>query len=83
MNRTAASMRVDLLIASNEIVIAAERGDHLHVTPYRGKCERRAILSYLECAGAKARAIVYSHEAPTGPVGVDVKSGEPYTWVGA
>ncbi|MBS2132366.1 hypothetical protein KEX41_29735 (plasmid) [Burkholderia thailandensis] len=83
MNRIAASMRVDLLIASNDVVIAAERGDRLHVTPYRGKCERRAILSFLDCAGLKARAIVYSHETPTGPVGLDVKSGEPYSWIGA
>ncbi|SAL73201.1 hypothetical protein AWB69_08948 [Caballeronia udeis] len=81
MNRIASSLQVDLLIASNDVVITAEASDGVHVTPYRGKCNRRAILSFLESAGAKARAIVYSHEDKVGPIGLDVLSGEPFTWI--
>lgn len=83
MNRVSSSLQMDLLIASNDVIITAEADDGVHVTPYRGKCNRRAILSFLEAAGAKARAIVYSHEEKTGPVGLDVQSGEPYVWIAA
>ncbi|WP_281663526.1 hypothetical protein [Paraburkholderia fungorum] len=81
MNRIASSLQVDLLIASNDVVITAEASDGVHVTAYRGKCNRRAILSFLESAGAKARAIVYSHEDNVGPVGLDVLSCEPFMWI--
>ena len=83
MNIIARAMQLDLLIESNEVVITAEVPDGVHVTPYRGKCNRNAILSFLEFAGKKARAIVYSHEAKTGPVGVDVASGEAIAWTPA
>lgn len=83
MNRVSSCLQLDLLIASNDVIITAGAGDGVQVTPYRGKCNRRAILSFLEAAGAEARAIVYSHEEKTGPVGLDVQSGEPYVWVAA
>ena len=83
MNRITGSLQMDLLIASNDVVIAAEAGERERVTPYRGKHDRRAILSFLDMAGSKARAIVYSHDDKTGPVGVDVRSGESFTWIAA
>jgi hypothetical protein len=83
MNILARAMSLDLLIQSNDVIITAEAPDGIHATPYRGKCNRRAILSFLESAGAKARAIVYSHEDNSGPIGFDVRSGEPLTWIAA
>ena len=82
MNRIASALQLDLLISSNDVIITAEARDGLHVTPYRGKCTRHAILAFLEAAGAKARAIVYSHDEKTGPVGLDIRSGEPFVWIG-
>lgn len=83
MKLMARAMALDLLIESNEVVITAEASDGLHTAPYRGKCNREAILTFLEFAGAKARAIVYSHEGKSGPIGVDIRSGEPSTWLAA
>lgn len=72
---------LDLLIETNEVIITAEIGDAVQVTPYRGKHNRSAIDAFLSLAGMKARAIVYSHESEVGPVGRDVQSGEFLTWV--
>ncbi|MCX4151000.1 MULTISPECIES: hypothetical protein [Paraburkholderia] len=80
MKLMARAMALDLLIESNEVIITAEASDGIHTAPYRGKCNRSAILSFLEFAGKKARAIVYSHDAKTGPVGIDVASGEALAW---
>jgi hypothetical protein len=81
MNIIARAMQLDLLIDTNEVVITAEAHDGIHVTPYRGKYNRNAILSFLDSAGAKARAIVYSHEDKSGPIGLDILSGERFAWI--
>lgn len=83
MNRMGQALKVETLISSNDIVITAESPDGVHVLPYRGKTERRAILSFLEHAGKNARAIVYSHETKTGPIGIDIRSQEQYRWTAA
>jgi hypothetical protein len=75
------SIPLDLLIETNEVIITAEIGDAVQVTPYRGKHNRGAIETFLGMAGKKARAIVYSHESAAGPIGRDVQSGELLTWV--
>lgn len=80
MNIVAKAMQLDLLIDTSEVIITAEASDGVHVTPYRGKYNRNAILSFLEYAGKKARAIVYSHDSKSGPVGIDIQSGESIAW---
>lgn len=83
MNIVARAMQLDLLIETNEVIITAEAGGGIRLTPYRGKHNRGAILSFLEFAGRKARAIVYSHEGKAGPVGIDIASGESLAWLAA
>jgi hypothetical protein len=83
MNIIARTLQMDLLIATNDVTVTAEAHEGTHVAPYRGKMNRNAILAFLESAGKKARAIVYSHDDRTGPVGVDIASGQHTAWVSA
>lgn len=73
---------IERLVKHNDVVIVRSDEQEMKISPYRGKQQRDAILTFLRLSGAHSRAIVFSHHSPAGPIGVDVQSGESFTWQG-
>jgi hypothetical protein len=71
---------IEGLLKRNDVVLLLERDQRMYRVPYRGKQSRGDVLGFLRIAGPKTRALVYSHQAQSGSVWVDVVSGEVIAW---
>jgi hypothetical protein len=75
-----ADMTIERLIRQNDIFILSITEHIVRKVPYRGKQNRWDVLRFLQKHTVDARAVVYSHESESGPIGVDIGSGETVTW---
>jgi hypothetical protein len=71
---------IDDLLARNEVVIVYAAENSTRIIPYRGRQIRSDVLRFLAQLKVEARAVVFSHVAEKGPIGIDVLTGEKVTW---